>query len=159
MQDDLRLNIVENTVSVPVELSQSPVAFPEPTLFNWSKNGQAFNDPSLTYSSVTFTPLRRSDTGNYMVSATNYILGSSTEQVGNDTGSFFLNVICTLGDFVVAYDYTDSVYIQMGHPSKSLGLLSSMHYWTIAFSPSSVAQVWIATLKQPSPGQPLMPQL
>jgi hypothetical protein len=94
LQDNLRLNVVENTDSVPVELSRSPAAFPEPALFNWSKDGEVFNSPSLTYSSITFTPLRRSDTGNYMVSASNYVIDSNTEQVGNDTGSFFLNVIC-----------------------------------------------------------------
>ena len=90
------LNIVENTLNVPVELSRSPAAFPEPTLFNWNKDGQAFTSPSLTYSRVTFTPLRRSDAGNYVVSATNFIIDTSPNQVGNDTGSFFLNVICML---------------------------------------------------------------
>ena len=94
LQDNLMLNIEENTLNVPVELSQSPAAFPEPTLFNWNKDGQAFTSPTLTYSSVTFTPLRRSDTGNYVVSATNYIIDSNIEQVGSDIGSFFLNVIC-----------------------------------------------------------------
>ena len=90
------LNIVENTVSVPVELSEGPAAYPQPTLFNWTKDGQTFNNPTLNYSSVTFSPLRRTDSGNYLVSATNYILGSNTDQVGNDTGSFYLNVICEL---------------------------------------------------------------
>ena len=42
LQDNLMLNIVENTVSVPIELSQSVAAFPEPTLFNWNKDGQMF---------------------------------------------------------------------------------------------------------------------
>ena len=102
MQDNLRLSILDNTISVPVELRETPVAFPEPTVYTWSKDGQAFNHPSLTYSRITFAPLRRSDAGNYMVSATNYILGSNSEQVGNDTGSFFLNVICKLANFVMA---------------------------------------------------------
>ena len=90
------LNIVENTVSVSVELAEGPAAYPEPSSFSWTKDGQTFNNPTLTYSSVTFSPLRRTDSSNYLVSATNYILGSNTEQVGDDTGSFFLNVICEL---------------------------------------------------------------
>ena len=94
MQDNLRLKIEEDTLNVPVELSRSPAAFPEPTLFSWNKDGQAFTSPSLTYSRVTFTPLGRSDTGNYVVSATNFIIDSNIEQVGSDIGSFFLNVIC-----------------------------------------------------------------
>ena len=99
------LRIVENAAnSVPVELGQSPAAFPEPSLFSWSKDEQPLSSGpgrTLTYSSISFSPVRRSDAGNYMVSATNYIIGSSTEQVGNDTGSFVLNVICKLENLLM----------------------------------------------------------
>ena len=160
LQDNLVLNIAENTVSVPVELRQGPAAFPEPTLYSWTKDGVTFNNPTLTYSSVTFSPLRRSDTGVYLVSATNYILGSNTEQVGNDTGSFFLNVICELAiaDFVISHMTSFYNCFQMGHPSKSLGLLKSMHSIMKAY-PLFVALVWTAILQPWSPGPPLMEQL
>ena len=94
------LSIVENAASsVPVELGQSPAAYPEPTVYTWNKDGEPLSSGpgrTLTYSSITFSPVTRSNAGNYMVSTTNYILGSNTEQVGNDTGSFFINVICKL---------------------------------------------------------------
>ena len=96
------LSIVENAAmasSVPVDLDRSPAAFPVPTVFSWSKDGQHIDSGpglTLTYSSITFSPVRRSNAGSYVVSATNFILGSNSEQVGTDTGSFFLDVICKL---------------------------------------------------------------
>ena len=93
LQDHSTLRIEENSVNVPIDLGRHLVAFPEP-VFMWNKNGNSLSGPSLTYSSITFSTIRRADAGNYMVSATNYILGSMTEQVGNDTASFYLDVIC-----------------------------------------------------------------
>ena len=86
--------IVENSLNVPVDLSQEPVAFPIPSNFTWTRNGATLSDPALTYSTVTFPSVSRSDAGNYVVSATNFVLDNDTAQVGSDMGSFSLDVIC-----------------------------------------------------------------
>ena len=90
------MKIEENSMNVPIDLRQEPAAFPEPTSFQWYKNGQRLTeaDCPLTYSNVTFSTVRREDAGNYTISATNFIISSNTEQVGNDTGNFYLDVIC-----------------------------------------------------------------
>ena len=83
-------------VNVPVDLRQDPPAFPEPTVFTWMRNGQASLRSGLTttYSKVTFDSVMRTDAGNYTVTATNFVLDNRTTQVGNDTGSFYLDVLC-----------------------------------------------------------------
>ena len=94
---NISLRIQENQTNVPVDLRQMPATFPEPTIFSWNKNGQPVRDGLvLTFSNVTFDTIRREDTGNYSVSATNFVLPGSpgTDQVGNDTGSFYLDVLC-----------------------------------------------------------------
>ena len=100
MQDDFLVKIEEGSGNITVNLRQDPTAFPEPTLFSWSKDGQPLSatELTLTYSSVTINTVRRADAGNYTVTATNFILpGSPVEnQVSNDTGSFYLEVICKL---------------------------------------------------------------
>ena len=88
------VKIEENSRNVPVDLREDPPPFPEPTSFNWRKDGQPLVGLALTYSNVTFTTIERQDTGNYTVIATNFVLDDPTQQVGNDTGSFYLDVIC-----------------------------------------------------------------
>ena len=98
LRDNFMVRVEENSINIPVDLHQEPAAFPEPTLFRWYKDGQPLTqaDRLLTYSNVTFNTVRRADAGNYTVSATNFVIGSNTEAVGNDTGSFYLDVICEL---------------------------------------------------------------
>ena len=93
MQDDLMLRIVENSLNVPVDLSRNPVGFPEPTSFSWTRNGVKLSDPTLTFSRIFFPTVSRSSAGQYEVSATNFVL-DGTQQIGSDTGSFVLDVIC-----------------------------------------------------------------
>ena len=91
------VKVLENTSNVTIDLQQELAAFPEPTLFSWNKDGQPLMADLLsTHSNVTFATVRRSDTGNYTITATNFVLPGSpgTDQVGNDTGSFYLDVIC-----------------------------------------------------------------
>lgn len=93
------MKIEENSQNVRVDLSQEPVAFPEPSTpdsYTWTKGGQPLTSPGmLTYSSVTFDTITRADSGRYSVTATNYVSGLATGQIiGSDTGSFRLNVIC-----------------------------------------------------------------
>jgi hypothetical protein len=91
------VKILANSSNVTIDLQQELAAFPEPSLFSWSKDGQPLvTDLVLTYSNVTFAVVKRADAGNYTVTATNFVLPGSpgTNQVGNDTGSFYLDVIC-----------------------------------------------------------------
>ena len=98
MQDDLLVRIEEGTETITIDIYQEPAAFPEPSSFIWSKDGAPLTSLIQTYSSVTFTTFGRNDTGNYTVSATNFLLDNLTNQVGNDTGSFLLDVICKFID-------------------------------------------------------------
>ena len=86
----------EGSVNIPVDLRQEPLAFPEPTVpgsFMWTRNGQPLTGYDVTYSNVTFTRVKRSDAGNYVVTATNFVgNATSTQQIGTATGSFNLDV-------------------------------------------------------------------
>ena len=95
LRDNFLVRVEEDNGRVPVNLTMGTAAFPEPT-FSWTRDGLPLTGPGLTYSSVTFDNVRRTDAGNYTVSATNFILNSTTEQVGNDMGSFYLDVLCKL---------------------------------------------------------------
>ena len=84
-------------MDVTIDLHQDPAPFPEPRIFNWSKDGQPLSDSvdiSLTYSNVTFYLVTRNSTGNYTVSATNFLLDSSFQQLGSDNANFYLDVLC-----------------------------------------------------------------
>ena len=88
--------IVENSLNIPVDLSQDPAAFPMPITYTWTRNGAPLSGPppTLTYSTVTFPSVSRNDAGDYAVSATNFDLNDNTV-IGSDMGSFSLTVICT----------------------------------------------------------------
>ena len=100
LQDNFLVRIEEGSRNITVDLHQDPAAFPEPTLFSWNKDGQPLSatELTLTYSSVTINTVRRADAGNYTITATNFVLPSSpvANQLSNDTGSFYLDVICKL---------------------------------------------------------------
>ena len=96
MQDNFIVKLEENNENVPVDLHQQPAAFPAPTSYTWNKDGRPLTGHELTYSNVTFATVRRQDAGNYSVSATSFVLGSTTEVVGTDTGGFTLDVLCEL---------------------------------------------------------------
>ena len=97
LRDNVLLKVRENSGRIPVNISEGLAAFPEPTS-QWNKDGQPLSGsrPVLTYDSVTFDNVMRSDAGNYTVVVTNYVLSSTTEQVGSDSGSFSLDVLCKL---------------------------------------------------------------
>ena len=95
LRDDFFVRIEENTRNVPVDLALDPSPFPVNTLsFDWTRDGRPLTTvtgPALTYSSVTFSSVDRTDSGTYSVLTTNVVDGV---QVGNDTGSFNLDVVC-----------------------------------------------------------------
>ena len=98
LRDNLVVKIEENSENVPINLLQEPTAYPQPSSFMWRKDGQPVDSSrvSLSYSNATFAKVTREDDGVYTVSVTNFVIGSSTQQVGTDTGSFRLDVICKL---------------------------------------------------------------
>ena len=96
------MSVLEGSHNFPIDITQNPTAFPTETVsFSWTRNGQPLTtDPAQTYSSLTFSSVDRSDSGNYSVFATNVVEG---REVGNDTGSFYLNVICKLCIHIVTH--------------------------------------------------------
>ena len=123
LQDDFLVKIEEGSRNITVELRQDPAAFPEPTLFSWSKDGQPLSatELALTYSSVTIDTVRRADAGNYTITATNFVLPGSlvANQVSNDTGSFYLDVICKLHKSLHnALDFKDNECTGVQNPHR-----------------------------------------
>ena len=98
MQDDFSVKIQEGDLNVPIDLLRESAAFPEPSNFEWLKGGQPLGQNRITtsYSSIIFASVMRSDTGNYTVTATNFLLDKATQPIGSDMGSFSLDVICKL---------------------------------------------------------------
>ena len=96
LRDNFLVRIQEGNKNVPIDLSLDPAAFPEPTNFSWNVNGQSLTGlpQTYSYSRVNFSTVRRSHAGNYAVFAANYLLNDPTVQVGNDSGSFYLDVLC-----------------------------------------------------------------
>ena len=90
------MKIQEGDANIPIDLRQDPAPFPEPRIFNWSKDGQPLSDDlNVTYSTITFPLVTRNNAGNYMVSATNFLLSNdSSQQLGSDAGTFYLDVLC-----------------------------------------------------------------
>ena len=100
MRDNFSVKLLEGDLNVLIDLNQEPAAFPEPSDFEWLIGGQSLirrNGIVTSYSSIIlFGSLMRSDSGNYTVNATNYLLDNVTQPVGNDIGSFYLDVLCKL---------------------------------------------------------------
>lgn len=96
LRDGLMFRIVENRLNFTIDLGQTPAAFPKPTLYTWTRNGIHLSGPLpiLTYSTITFASVHRTDAGSYVISATNYVLGSNSVPIGSDTGNFSLDVVC-----------------------------------------------------------------
>ena len=97
MRKTFHVRIQEGDKEVTIDLGQDPAPFPEPSIFNWSKDGQQLWDDhniSLTDSNVTFLLVTRNISGNYTVNATNFLLDNTAQQVGSDVGSFYLDVLC-----------------------------------------------------------------
>ena len=94
LRDKYVVRIEESNENVLVDLSLDPAVFPEPSDFSWNVNSQPLTNLPLSYSIVNFSIIRRSHAGNYSVFAVNYLLNDPSVQIGNDTGSFYLDVLC-----------------------------------------------------------------
>ena len=75
----------------------SPLAFPFPSQVSWTKDGEEVAGGSSTrvfnYSSISIGSVQPSDSGLYVLSATNYQLNGGP-LLGNATASLTLNVLC-----------------------------------------------------------------
>lgn len=97
LYQNLLLRIREDDEDITINLNQNPAVFPKPRTFKWSKDGKLLSaDLNVTYFSVTFSSVRKSDAGNYTVYVANFLLENSSQQIENVTGSFVLDVICKL---------------------------------------------------------------
>ena len=93
--------------NVQVNLERGRAAFPFPQ-FVWMKDNIALSNAtgrSFGYPSFSFNPVARSDSGTYTLSATNFFLEDPFPELGNDTVSFDIDVVCKsiweLGQIVV----------------------------------------------------------
>lgn len=81
-----------------LDLSIGRDPFPYPRDFQWTRNGGVLlrNASRVTwgYPSVVIHNVSRTDRGQYSLSAINYRLDNPNEEIGRETGSFQLNVLC-----------------------------------------------------------------
>ena len=103
MRDNFLVKVEENSLDIVIDLHQPPAMFPEPTTYTWYKNGQPLTRFHYTFSSVTIPSVQRSDVRNYSVFAITFVSDGSMEQVGNDTGSFYLEIICEPSCYCVSH--------------------------------------------------------
>ncbi len=81
-----------------MNLESGQPAFPFPE-FEWTKDGQPISNSSgrvFSYPFLTISSVGRSDSGVYSLSARNFVINEPLRQIGNDTGSFTLDVLCKL---------------------------------------------------------------
>ena len=103
LHKNLIVRLQDGDVNIPVDLHRDPAPFPEPDIFNWSKDGQLLGDVSATYSTLIFSTVTKNSSGKYTVTATNFLLDNSSQQLGSDTGSIFVDVLC---EYYYYYYYT-----------------------------------------------------
>ena len=72
-------------------------AFPYPRSFSWEKDGNTVENTtrqSFGYPDLRINPVSRDDSGVYTLTATNYRLDNESVEIGSDSGSFTLDVLC-----------------------------------------------------------------
>ena len=86
--------------NVEVNLESGRPAFPQPT-FEWTKDDQNISNSSggvFGYPTLTIYTVDMSDSGLYTLAARNNFLEEPFDEIGNDTGSFTLDVVCKCSD-------------------------------------------------------------
>ena len=102
LRDNLYLKIEENSGNVRVNLSQGSLPYPEPgpSDFVWSKGPLVMSGPdiTLTYSTITFSTVKRAHAGRYTVFTATFFDPrlSHKDQLGGDYGNLILDVLCEL---------------------------------------------------------------
>ena len=96
--DIINRSIIEGTKLTVDNLEQESLAFPFP-LFQWTRNDIiASNNSGLVsygYPTVSFSNISRQDAGTYTLFAENFRIDEPDVQIGNDTATFILEVLCT----------------------------------------------------------------
>ena len=80
-----------------VDLELMPEAFPFPQSVQWYKDGEEADndaDRTLGYPNAIFDQVNRDDAGMYTLTATNNRLDNASVEIGTDSASFNLTVIC-----------------------------------------------------------------
>ncbi len=100
MLDNVQFSAVEGgTVSVDLSRGQRQ-AFPLPSDFQWTKDGQTLlrNSSRIQYSypQLNISSVNREDEGIYTLTASNFELFDSESIVGTGSGSIELEVFCKL---------------------------------------------------------------
>ena len=95
----LQVTVLEGEDLIVDGLEEQPAAYPFP-IFQWTRNGipvvNISESVSYGYPSINFYNISRTAAGNYSLFAENYVINSTgtSIMVGNDMGSFTLDVFC-----------------------------------------------------------------
>lgn len=82
-----------------INLNETSEAFPFPQDYQWRRNGaEAVNSSTvvLGYPAISFFSILRSDSANYILTATNYRLDYPEQKLGTEVGSIQINVLCKI---------------------------------------------------------------
>lgn len=97
-----------------LDLSRGRDPFPYPRDFQWTRNDGAplrnASRVSWGYPSVVIRNVSRTDRGQYSLSAINYRLDNPSEEIGRETGSFQLDVLCESSAVPLLYIILNSLW-------------------------------------------------
>ena len=89
------VNAIENTdVDIDLGTAASSNAYPPPQLTSLTPSNVL--DADFLYPIVSLKTVKREQSGEYSLTATNYLVDNPSVQVGDSTGTFSLNVQCML---------------------------------------------------------------
>jgi hypothetical protein len=92
------LRFVEGEDGLVANVEGMPLAHPSPLIFQWSKEGEGNLQNDLRrifrYPDFTIDDVRRSDSGRYSLTATNFFLDEPRRELGTGTGSITLDILC-----------------------------------------------------------------
>ena len=85
--------------SIEINVSDSMEAFPFPREYQWTRNGVVLHNTSAAvfgYPAISFLNVSRSDSDQYVLTATNYRLDYPAQKLGTGVGSVHVNVLCKM---------------------------------------------------------------
>ena len=112
---------------VGVDIEGAPEAYPTPSFYQWSRQGEDVMSDSrvnFSYADVLFSSVQRMDSGVYTLTATNHRLDNETAAIGTGLGNFTLDVLCECACGQCVYDLSP-FHRRSGHHSRGCGLLGA----------------------------------